>query len=453
MQSSRICLLALSLSLQMMIFPAPAWSIDYHPSDLWKIGVNGGAEYDSTTYLQSVSQTNIALESVRLNFDGSAKYSDFLRFKLNPFFQADPLNNSISDRYWFDVPEGYVQFQANGWTFQAGYNVFTWGVTDGFNPLDVVSAQRYQDPLNSKKLGAPSLLVKKDLTGLNVEAIYIPWQRKSVLPGTQSRWLPRTVASTIGLAGSQGQLATLNLPPNLDYYYYPDQERDHALENNVGVRVQAPGILPGLDASVEAFNGAAPVPAIDLTASGTVTQFLPSLQIQADPFLGLTPVFYRQWMYGGSLVYGNFGVIFRTEVAVTRVISQGADLPGNAEQYVLGVERPVPIGTTDLTVLAQGAYSRHSDPLSNSSTSLIRIFDRALLLGARLSFSEALSAQLSGLYDTESHGELAHAESSYNLSDSVKLGLAADVLLGKTGTPLGSYNKNERVIASLKTNF
>jgi hypothetical protein len=135
------------------------------------------------------------------------------------------------------------------------------------------------------------------------------------------------------------------------------------------------------------------------------------------------------------------------------VISKGSDLPGDAEEYVLGVERPFPIGSNDLTILLQGTEARHSDPLNNSTTSLIRIFDRAALLGARYSFTEALSVQLSGLYDTESHGELARLETSYTLNDTVKLGLAGDALWGASSTPLGSYNKNDRMIASVKATF
>ncbi len=86
-------------------------------------------------------------------------------FKFRPTGTIDPGNKSVSEQYWADVPEGYGQYRhsfgdsATSYT-QLGWNIFTWGVTDGYTPVDVVNARRFHDPLRSEKLGAFSLVQK-----------------------------------------------------------------------------------------------------------------------------------------------------------------------------------------------------------------------------------------------------------------------------------------------------
>ena len=358
-------------------------------SEIWKSSTHGVAALDSIYYPQPVGPTNQLLEIGRLSFDSTVKHGKEFRIKFTPTFQADPLNYSASERYWSELPESYLQFQSSGFNIQAGYNTFTWGVTDGYNPLDVVSARRYQDPLRQEKLGAPSLSVKKDLENVSFEAIYIPLQRKSILPGDHSRWLPRQVLTTTSI-GNGTQTATLNLPPQLDYQYREEQVRDHALENNFGLRMQVAGLFEGLDVSLQGFEGAANTPAVDIGASGSLVQFQPRLIIRADPQVYLTPVYYRQRVYGASLVYAFSGMIFKSEFAITRLISRGQDLLGNAEEFIAGFERPIPVWGHDLTLVVQGTVVKHSVPVTNAATSLNRIFDQAFLGGLRYPLTDAL---------------------------------------------------------------
>ncbi|MBC7395899.1 MAG: hypothetical protein H7333_00525, partial [Bdellovibrionales bacterium] len=56
-------------------------------------------------------------------------------------------------------------------------------------------------------------------------------------------------------------------------------------------------------------------------------------------------------------------------------------------------------------------------------------------------------------WDTQFHEGYAHLESTYNLTDALKVGLAGDTLWGSSETPLGSFSNNQRLILSLKTSF
>jgi hypothetical protein len=422
------------------------------PPDLWKKELQASSETYLTAYRDEVPDTNRVLGTERFALDSNFKHGRDWRIKVHPLLQADPFNYSATERYWAEIPEAYVQLQDNGWRIQAGYNTFNWGVTDVYNPLDVLNARRLQDPLRQDKLGAPSLSVKKDVDNVSFEAVYIPLQRKSILPGEQSRWLPRQVFTTTAI-GNGTDTAILNLPPHLQYHFDPDRERDSALSNNYAARVQVTGIAQGLDASFQYFEGAATSPAVDLTVSGTVVSLQPQLVIDADPRIALIPVYYRQREYGGSLVYAAGGMIFRFEGSATRLISRGSDLLGNAEEFVLAVERPFPIGGQDLTVILQGSYANRSMPLTNTATAFNRIFDRTALVALRYSFSEKMSVLVSALWDVRFHEEFAHLEGTYRLTDTWKLGLSFDGLWGDIQTPLGGFNNNDRAVMSLKADF
>lgn len=449
LKGSFILLRVFALALLIWGLAASAWGDGFW--DDVKVDPHAEIELDSTGYFTPVAPTNQFLETGQLSLPTTIRYKD-LKLRFSPTGQADPLNNSTTERYWAEVPEGFAQYEDNGWTMKLGYNVYTWGVTDGFNPLDVVSARRYQDPLRPQKLGAPGVTLKKDIDKFSFEGVYIPWQRQTILPGNDSRWLPRQTVrnQSISFAGETG---TISVPANLNYSFQNPTEKNDALENNYGFRIQGQGLVEGLDASAEYFEGASPVPAVIATVNVISQQLFPTYILFVDPNISLQAEYYRQRVYGGSLVYANFGSIFRAEAAITRLISAGQELPGDSEAYVAGVEHPFPLGPDALTLLVQGTYQRQSVAIQNATTDLSRVFDRAGMVALRYTFTEKLTGLASALFDVESHGEYAHAEGSYALTDSVKLGLAGDELWGAVTTPLGTYNNNARVIASVRTSF
>ena len=55
------------------------------------------------------------------------------------------------------------------------------------------------------------------------------------------------------------------------------------------------------------------------------------------------------------------------------------------------------------------------------------------MAGLRYPFSESFSAVVSGFWDTQLHGRLAHVEATWALSDVIKLTGAIDGLWGDPG--------------------
>ncbi|NUM88175.1 MAG: hypothetical protein HUU37_03135 [Bdellovibrionales bacterium] len=378
---------------------------------------------------------------------GTFRNSSGLRFRLNPLFRADPKSPSKREQWFADPQEAYLQWQGLPWTVQLGWNLHAWGDTDVFNPLDVVNQRNFWDPLRSEKLGSPTILVKHDFESFFVEGLYVPKQRRSMLPGEKSRWMPQNVyrSRSVGTGFGPGRIV---LPSLIRYQYLDPVELDSALEHNFGVRFKFR--LPGFDWTVAGFDGAAPTPMVNLRQiTATATSLVPELTFVVDPDIWLQATWYRSRMAGTSFVWVLGDFLVKGATAVSKPKGERRDLPPRTWENVLGLERTLYLGDQSLTALFQATWVDRQDQLDTSSVSLGRMFDRAFMGGLRWAPTERLSVILSRLRDTRFKGDLTHAEASWKLADGWNLKLAGDALSGAAETPLGTYADNDRALASV----
>lgn len=422
----------------------------------WKASLNGETEVEGVHWSsKGVPDTKQNRFIFTQRLPGTVRYGRALRFRFQPLVQADPGNASRTERFYWDFPEAYFQWQALPWTVQVGMNVYNWGDTDVFNPLDVVNARRYFDPFRSEKRGAPAISVKKDFEKFFVEGIYLPVQRKTLLPGENSRWLPRDVYRSRSFDVQQGLQAKILLPSVVTYHYMAADERENALQNNFGARVKFR--FSGFDWTLAAFEGAAVTPAVNLrdlpilqvtaVADGVVT-FSPE---SSDIFI--QPVYYRNRVGGTSftLVAGDF--LVKGASAYSSPKKKQSDLPAKSWENVLGLERTFSIGSGSLTALAQGTYVQRSDRLDTNTVSLARMFDRAGMGALRWSPNEQVTVLGSYLRDIHFKGNLVHSELSVKVADGWKAKASGDYLSGATETPLGTYKMNKRATISLNSQW
>lgn len=396
----------------------------------------------------------------------SASYApaDSVTAKTKLSLLYDPTKESKNERNWVDVPEAYLQFRPTladnlSASITGGLNTFTWGVTDGFNPLDVVNSKRYWDPINSEKIGTPSLELNLDYSSVSFQGLYIPKQRRSFLPGEASRWLPREGLQS-QVYQSDFQRAEIIPPSTPTFRYQNDVILEDALDNNFGIKLE--GHLPSLDLSAAYFSGAGNLPStlLGYVANTTVIRSLNDVTVQIEPQISVTPVFYRQEVVGGSAVLALNELIVKGEVAFTRMLNSHVilpgqskefnGLPGRTQEYVLELEHEIPIGSGKLNVILEGTYAQHPDAPSTSTVSLQRIFDRAALLNLRYMPSLTFTASYSILYDTVTYGTMNRMELSYALTDTWKVVGTGEYLQGKESTPLGTYHKNSRMALSMR---
>lgn len=386
------------------------------------------------------------------------RYGRAWRLRALPVVQYDPQNVSDDERVFWDAQEGYLQYSSLPWTIQAGMNVFNWGDTDVFNPLDVVNARRFFDPLRSEKLGAPALVVKRDFDAFFVEAVYIPVQRKTLVPGADSRWMPRDiyrVRSISGIVGGRERAARIILPSNLQFRYLDDVEVDDALKNNIALRFKFR--FPGFDWTIAGFQGASVAPDVRLRSiaviPGTINTDLTDVTLSVRPDIGLQVGYYPIRMTGTSFTWVLGDFLVKGAAAYTHTLDRRFDLPARIWENALAFERTFSVGKGSLTALVQGTYVDRGDALDTSSTSLARMFDRGVMGALRWAPNEQWGGTLSYLQDIRFKGNLWHGEATYKIADGWRAKLSADLLDGPTETPLGTYRRNDRTTASVLAQF
>gem|GEM_PF-1332332 len=388
-----------------------------------------------------------------LKVPASLRYNRSLRFRVQPLVQWDPDNPSQKERYYQDLQEGYVQWQSLPWTVQAGYNIQSWGDTDVFNPLDVVNARRYYDPFRSEKMGAPTLLLKREWERFFLEALWIPMQRETVVPGDNSRWLPRELYKSRTIDNSFGP-SVLSLPSNIQYRYQQHITQDNALKHNFGARLKFR--FTGFDWTLAGFEGASVAPAVNirsLRALTTVAFDAQTLQINVDPNTPITlrAIYYKTRMMGTSFVWVLGDYLVKGASAYTKVISKlpNDQLPLDSHENALGLERSFSLGSGTLTALAQGTYVNRKDKVDGNSVSLSRMFDKAAMVGLRWAPSEKITGTASFLYDIRYKGHFEHLDLGIKIADGWNAKIAGDIMSGKPETPIGTYDRNDRVTVSL----
>lgn len=388
-----------------------------------------------------------------LKLPATLRHNRSFRIRALPLVQWDPENPSKKEREYYDLQEGYLQWQGLPWTVQLGYNVQTWGDTDVFNPLDVVNARRYYDPFRSEKMGAPTALIKHEREKFFLEALWIPVQRETKVPGENSRWLPRDVYKSRTIENAFGS-AVLRLPDTLTYRYQQHIEQDNALKHNFGARLKFR--FEGFDWTLAGFDGAATAPAVNirsLRALTTVAYDASTLQINVDPNTPITlrGIYYRSRMLGTSFVWVLGDFLVKGASAYTKVISKlpNDQLPLDSHENALGFERTFSIGEGSITALAQGTYVSRKDRADANSVSLARMFDKAAMMGLRWAPSEKLTATASFLYDIRYKGHFEHIDLGYKIADGWSAKLAGDIMSGRPETPIGTYDRNDRITVSL----
>jgi hypothetical protein len=391
--------------------------------------------------------TNRNLQQLQLVPTVSGKSGESWRAYFKPEFFWDPQNNSPEERVFLNVGEAYLKRQDPTFSVRAGSNIVNWGVTDGYNPLDRVNPRQYFDPLNSKKLGVWSLLFSHSSESAEQDLILIPRRQRSILPGTNSRWLPREIF----IPQSQDNNVVLLLPNNIHFAYGEAVTLNEALDNNAAARLQ--WHLANIDVGLYGFSGASNFPAIQAEVTGTVLQVSPQTIIQTDPDVTLRVKNYRENQVGFSWISSQGNFLFKYAASYSQ--SQGDDpvLPGWSHQQVAALERNFNFGH-DVMLVAVLQYSTiQSQKEKDSNLSVDDIFRRAWILGGRFSWNDVWTANAVALYDSVHFSQFQQVSIARRFFDTWTAELAALTISGDSATPLGIYSHNDNFRCSLSRSF
>lgn len=391
--------------------------------------------------------TNITLNRLAVIPTLTGKISNSSRLYFKPQLLWDPQNRSQEERVFLDVGEAYFRYRGEALTVQAGSNVMNWGVTDGYNPMDIVNAHQYYDPLRSVKLGTLSLILSHNTEKSEQELIYIPKSRSSLLPGTHSRWLPRRVYVPRTIDNN----VVLLLPDNLNYTYSERETLNNALDHNVGLRLQ--WHLSNIDLGLIGFDGLSPFPVVQPTVTGNIIEISPKIVIQTDPDVILGSKNYRQRLCGFSWVSSQWDFLFKYATVYSQSLGDDPILPGRMHENVLGLEKNFNIASEGLLVaILQYSYIK-SEKENDSNVSVTEIFRRAWMAGGRFSWGDHWTFTALALYDSLRYSNFQQYILARRLQDTWTLQASAELFTGRDDTPLGLYNDNDNYRISLSRSF
>lgn len=408
-------------------------STDYYPEDL-------GAPTDTLVPYLS------------LDLNGKYKFTKKFRFQWKAYGLSNPESEEMPEQLYGDVQEGFFEYKMKSLRLRLGINTINWGVVDLASPSDVVNSQAFFHPLRTIKRGAPMVEFDWDKEAFGLHAIYIPVQRKGVLPSTDSRWLPRTL-----LLNTNTEFGRVHLPDVLEYQYEDDEVLENgetgytlsrkALAHNAGLRLSSR--FGGLDLFAMHFEGAAPQPKAHpyVTIVGYGSDWLASSPIR------LAPVYYRVRTSSAGFVWAFEKWILRGESAYQHTLSRNELLQPWSWSSVLAVETNVDVGSKSITLLGQYYYSQNPQAADNVISSSYRLFDRTGVLGMRIPISDDTTVIASGLYETKTKGVFAMLAFENKLSDSMRWGLGWRDFSAQEDGLIKTYDKNDHATLDLTYYF
>ncbi|MBO9665189.1 MAG: hypothetical protein J7501_00045 [Bdellovibrio sp.] len=414
----------------------------------WESTLGVDLRYEGKYFPQEFGgdETNANIQLIDIIPYYRVKYKDSWRFLIKPTLEASPGNKSSEEQFWADPTEAYVQWKRDPLAVQVGYNLVTWGVTDGYNPVDVINPKQYFDPMHSKKKGVLSLMISESLAWFDYDLYYIPINSGATLPGEESRWLPREVYIPYDPANN----TVLILPPNLRYHYGDTTNLEDALNNNFGLRLQKH--LGPVDLAVSGYEGAASFPIIQPVFTGTIVQVSPKIVVDVDPDVILNRFNYKVRQGGFSFVSSQWDFLFKYQTSYSQSVGDNSLLPGWLHENVAALEKTFQIPDGMFIAVLQYSFL-NSEKQNDSNVSVTEIFRRAWMLGMKMQWREVWSFGALGLYDERHGSSLQEYSIGRRFLDTMTVSLTADLFDGPSDTPLGVYNKNDSYSLAVSASF
>ncbi len=405
--------------------------------------LSGRLKLEESAFLKSQSApVNQNETSLLLELESKNKLSEHWRFRFEPHLRLSSSEKIIADPIDGDFRD--TQFEAKWGTahLQLGSFIKVWEGTDGLNPMDIASMKNLRDPFSGENLGSLGVAASGGEKLITWDLIYIPQQTRSRLPGERSGWWPRK--SSLPL---QQDNQILLVPDQPAYEFLPRDERNHALQNNFGARLQLHG--QSWDFSLAGFEGAAQTPLISPAISGVLISTSPQFIVQMTNPILIQAIDYRRRSSAAAFVYTGESWIFRTAGRHEESLGSDPILPSQYDQYVTGFEKTISLFKQNVIFVLQYAFGKK--PQSSGVLSAQNLFERAYLFGIRWPFNEQLLFSASGFYDTVKNSSYQRYALQRKISDAFSAELAAEQFTGPTDSLLGIWSNQNR--ASLGISF
>jgi hypothetical protein len=354
------------------------------------------------------------------------------RLRGDIFLRNDFLAKDAVERFQWNPRNLYLQRKFNSLTARVGYQIQALDGPDIVNPADVVNAKNWIDPTAPVTLGSAGLSLSQEIKSWTWEIFYIPRQTTPILPGAHSPWLPRKDRVPI-----ESDNTVLKIPDNVQYKYLNSEELNHALSNNVSIKLQRK--TEKLETQLLFYDGLAQIPFLLTQINATLIAQTPKQILLADSPVKLIPLYYRQQAAAATFVIPLDTWVIRAGINWLKPYANGDKTPGETTTAVVGVEKNVETKIGLITGIFQ--YIRQQRQVKEQISFLRSIFEEAWTLGARIPWGEETQFFLGGLYDQVGKSSLYSFGATHRLSTSWSVELGAKYVEGPKETLLGLYSR------------
>jgi hypothetical protein len=385
--------------------------------------------------------------SLEIQLEEHASLSDSWRVRVEPRLRLSSVPRISDNSIDGDLRDSLTEKKFGSFLrVQAGSFIKTWEGTDGLNPMDIATVRSYRDPLNSENIGSAGLALGGSiLESLSWDVLYVPWQTPARLPGNNSPWWPQRTALPLEVDNTQ-----LLVPDSPQYQVMHHETLNRALNDNFGGRLQLH--RDQWDFSAAYFQGAAQIPIFQPIVSGNLIQTSPKFIVSMTNPILIRPIEYRRETVAAAAVYTRQSWIFRLAGRYEQPRGDDELVPGWHDQMVGGVERTLTVGNQMLVLLAQMSYEDKAK-VTQSVLDSPDPFERALLLGMRLPYSDDLLFYLSGLIDLHKNSSLARFNVQKKIGGHWSVDGTFEWIRGGVDSLLGQWKNQSRGLVGARYQF
>lgn len=375
---------------------------------------------------------------------GQYDLTKHLRFKTDLTVNYVQLNPKQDRKQWVLNPNEFGFVGSNkAFDYELGFWTLVPEGTDINNIFDVIHGKDFRQPFASENLSSLGLLIKSHALNFDYSLFYIPKNRKSILPDTQSPWWPRTESFPI-----QSSSSTLYLPDDISYVYRNETDAKNPFDSNYG----ATGKLSfnWIDFHLFYYSGANQIP-----------QIYPHFDIQAisaNPPVGviISPVdIDLNWIRSEHIGAGFSSTL--DPVIVKSFCKQQKDFyqDGTTESVscTAAIESGVAIYKSTLHYFLQVNRLWRKNDVSAELETLLGFFDKSTALGFLVDVGPESILSGAVIYNEKSPSVLSSIRYEKNWTDRFKTSFAINVISVNDQPLTKSYDSTDNASLKLSYNF